>query len=937
PDQRLVRIFDVTADALRALAAERPMALLIDDVQWADEDSLRMLRYLVRSQAAARIFLMLAIRPEETASVNEAVTLMADMDRLGMLHRLKVGRFSRVESIELLQQVLGGQVDASTAAVMHAQAEGVPFILAEQALAYRDASLVQQIDGVWTLARNAQRMLPSAVRTLIQRRAARLPEATRTALAHAAVLGRSVSLIDLGEIEARLMGEAPAAEDLAASFAPAVAAGLLIQHPDGSPADYTFTHEQVREYAASTLPPPRRRAIHAAIVGMLTRGGDPLPESLPLLAQHALAAGDGELTARASVQAAEAALKANAPEEALRLVELAQPVASRAQDRVALLLLRDSALGTLRRPAQRLEALTELAALAEAMGDTHLEFDVMLRRAAAFRLSEDHDVAASIARRVRDEAAAAGNAPIELAACIELGQDLMRADLGEGMTVTPTEADFDGAWEAFSRAVEIAEAVQDESMVAAATRELGVISMSRVRVGFVKAVEAGQHLEILGRLTAGATIEDILPELPIAPFHADASARFQRALEIYERLGDRQGTMATIIAMATLSWAPNIHLLGSPGQIEEIRRLATRMKTMTRQSERALADAQMLFGAHVYARDRLFADAALAKGAEAFGAARVLGERGLEFAAAGGVALQHAQLGSVEEAGRWLERAAAVASAAPTPLRARQMEAWRGVVCAAAGDAAGAEAHLGRAVALATEHGQPAARCEMLALRALSLAWLVAESDDDRLSTLAEGAAVEALRLTGTLPGHPPWGAQAQAALALVRSGRGDEVGALEAGRAALRLLHDAVREDIPLETILAAARPVLKDGSGEEQGPLLQQLRLTLVLATQRITDEEVRARWFRSRTGRELVRLAGPLDEMSHGVAASRPDAALEPEERSLLRRVTEGRTNAEIARELEIGEDVVIRRLALLFAKIGAASRAQAMTVAITGQLV
>ncbi|TAK76106.1 MAG: ATP-binding protein, partial [Dehalococcoidia bacterium] len=41
PDQRLVRIFDVTADALRALAAERPMALLIDDVQWADEDSLR--------------------------------------------------------------------------------------------------------------------------------------------------------------------------------------------------------------------------------------------------------------------------------------------------------------------------------------------------------------------------------------------------------------------------------------------------------------------------------------------------------------------------------------------------------------------------------------------------------------------------------------------------------------------------------------------------------------------------------------------------------------------------------------------------------------------------------------------------------------------------------------------------------------------------------
>ncbi len=41
PDRRLLRVFDLAAVALRALAAQRPLAVLVDDLQWADEDSVR--------------------------------------------------------------------------------------------------------------------------------------------------------------------------------------------------------------------------------------------------------------------------------------------------------------------------------------------------------------------------------------------------------------------------------------------------------------------------------------------------------------------------------------------------------------------------------------------------------------------------------------------------------------------------------------------------------------------------------------------------------------------------------------------------------------------------------------------------------------------------------------------------------------------------------
>ena len=104
------------------------------------------------------------------------------------------------------------------------------------------------------------------------------------------------------------------------------------------------------------------------------------------------------------------------------------------------------------------------------------------------------------------------------------------------------------------------------------------------------------------RVTAGERPEKVLATLSAAPIVSEAESRLRRALEIYERLGDRQGTMSTIIAMAYVSWAPDIHMPGSAKRIEEIRRLATRMKLLTKESERAVAEAQMLYGSHVYSR-----------------------------------------------------------------------------------------------------------------------------------------------------------------------------------------------------------------------------------------------------------------------------------------------------------------------------------------------
>ncbi|MGZ8585699.1 MAG: LuxR C-terminal-related transcriptional regulator [Actinomycetota bacterium] len=795
------------------------------------------------------------------------------------------------------------------------------------AFAYREGGMIQEIDGVWTLADNAERLVPSAVKTLISRRAAKLPDDTKALLAVAAILGRRFSLEDLREVRIRVDGAAPDAEELAEILAPAVTAGLLTEHEEASAADYSFPHEQVREFTAATLTSAARRAIHAAIVGLLM-SGEPSAASLPLIARHAKAAGDAAVCVRFSVEASRNALAANAPEEVLRVVELALPSASTPEQRVSLLDARDRALDMLRRPQDRMQGLAELAALAEALGDARLGIDVRLRRAAAMRTAEDHDRAAELAREVRDLAVEREDPAGELAACMELGQDLLRAPAGESYTPAAKEVDLDGAAEAFDRAMELAQQLDDVAAEAAATRERGVIELGRVRAWFIEQLELGQHIVIAQRVASGEALEDILTELPIAPAYVETFGLLQRALELFERLGDRRGAMSTIIALAYLNWAPDIHLgSSSVRHIEEIRRLTSRMKAFTNESERAAFEAQMLYGTHVFARAKVIPDLAIAKGLEAHRFAKEIGEPNLEFLAAGGTAMVVLDLGDTDEARAWIDRAAAVATDHPSPLRARRLETWRGIADAAADDAAGMRAHLERALQQATDSGQIAARCEALARLAVESSRLGVRLGDGDLMTLAERSAAEASELFATLPGHAPWGAQADAARARVSLVRGRADEATTFARAAANALQAAMHEDLNLDVLLPGARVLMETDAPEWENGVRQHLQLSLAMIAQRTIDEDVRVRWLCGPRGSEMVALAGPIEApVSHdeGEAPAGGDALL-------LQSLVQGKTNAEIAGELGIDEPAVERRLGELFAAIGASSRADATAFA------
>ena len=579
--------------------------------------------------------------------MTEAVNFVADMERMGLVRRLRIGRFSSVESAELLKRVLGGPVDAASASSMHVQSEGVPFIVEELARTHREAGTLQQVDGVWRLGRNAARLMPSAVRTLIDRRAARLPARTREVLGEAAILGRSFSLRDLRAIDARLgdgerasqalpAGAAsvdnvavPGTDPLADDLAPAVVAGFLLAQAPNEPADYTFAHEQVRQFAMSqTSATRRRRQVHAAIVDLLLESGDPAPAApadagaaRPRRRRHG---------ARRHASRSRPRRRPSIPTPPKRRFDSSSRHCPWCRHRRSPRPPRDPRRCVRGPPAFRRPPGGPHRARVRSPRRCAIpafELDVQLRRASALRMSHDEDAAAELARRVRARALERGDSATELRANIELGQALLRSPLGESFGGVATEVDLDGAEEAYRRAVVLAEERHDDRMLAAALREIGMIDYARGRAWYRRRGPGRPSQRVPGSGRRGADIAMLLAGSPIGPLLADATSVLERALAIFERLGDRTGVMSTVIAMAYAKYAPVIHLARSARHLEEIRRVTSRLSEVVTESERARLDLQMLFGVHVYARAKVVPDLALSRGEEAHRAAKLQGDR----------------------------------------------------------------------------------------------------------------------------------------------------------------------------------------------------------------------------------------------------------------------------------------------------------------------
>ncbi len=280
------RLLDAISRTVVSLAGRRPLLVVLEDLHWADESSLDALRLLAGTATSAAV---LVVGTHRDATVEGSPALAATL--AGLLRERGVGVLA-LEPLgpgalaELARAALGADPPADLVAVLHERSDGNPFF-AHQLLALRST------DGLTG-------QVPQGVREILQRRVARLPEASRRVLEAAAVLGRRFTVDEVAHavdstVDAVLDALDPAAE-----------AGLV--GLDEALRGYRFAHVLVRDALYEALAPGRRTRLHARFGEVLA--GD--PERVAEVAHHferAAVLGYGD---RAYAAALEAAARARA-------------------------------------------------------------------------------------------------------------------------------------------------------------------------------------------------------------------------------------------------------------------------------------------------------------------------------------------------------------------------------------------------------------------------------------------------------------------------------------------------------------------------------------------------------------------------------------------------------------------------------------------------
>lgn len=345
-------LFDAVTGVIDDLAREQPVVLLLDDVHWVDEGSLRLLQFLTTDLSSRAVLVVCGWRDHDDVGPRqqELATQVAARGESWLLDGL-----DEADVRTLLELTTGRTPDAGETHVVRERTGGNPLFVSEMGrlASSRGAGSVASI-------------LPASAQATIRRRVARLAQPAADALGAAAVLGASVSVTRLGTLL-----DIPATE-LGVVLDQLVDAGLVTQDGDR----LEFTHALVRDAVYDALPPARRRELHRTAADLVApararRGAQAaerahhLVQALPLVPADAVVAGAEE--------ASRAAASMLAYEEAVawcdRALDLVDPESPRYPD--LLLLAGETRLsaGDLDRAR---EAYLEAAGIARGTDDAEL-------------------------------------------------------------------------------------------------------------------------------------------------------------------------------------------------------------------------------------------------------------------------------------------------------------------------------------------------------------------------------------------------------------------------------------------------------------------------------------------------------------------------------------------------------------------------------------
>lgn len=311
------RLVDQLVERVEEAALHGPVAIVLEDLHWADEGTVAALRAVGRRLTHLPIGLLATLRPSPRPI--ELDRLIETWKADGALH-LPLAPLEHQSVIELAAEIAGGRPGDELERQLSAAA-GNPLFVTELLGSLSEDGVIELVDGVAVVT---ERPLPPSLRLTILRRVSSLGGSTLALLRTASILGTTFSPRDLATVAGRPAGE------VVGDLMEAREAGVVEDAGDL----LRFRHALVRDALYGDLPESARRALHHDAGKLLADAGAP---ALQVAEQLSLGAvpGDREAVQWLSDAARESVLRA--PQTAVGLLERAAalaPVGDPARDQL---------------------------------------------------------------------------------------------------------------------------------------------------------------------------------------------------------------------------------------------------------------------------------------------------------------------------------------------------------------------------------------------------------------------------------------------------------------------------------------------------------------------------------------------------------------------------------------------------------------------------
>ncbi|HEU4422966.1 MAG TPA: BTAD domain-containing putative transcriptional regulator [Pilimelia sp.] len=245
------RLFESITAFASVVTVGRPTVLVLDDLHWADVDSLQLLEFIAPHLAGLRLLVVGTYRDDEVEATHPLAATLAALARLPSLRRVPLPRLTAGEVATFLGVATGTDPTAAFVAAMHVRTDGNPFFLVEL------VRLLEAEGGPLDPAAVERSPVPVGIRDVIRRRLARLPEQTNALLAIAAVAGDEFDL-DVLEVVSGLDEGALDAVEVA------LLTGIVLENAE-RPGRFRFSHALIRQTLHDGMSGVRRARLHARV------------------------------------------------------------------------------------------------------------------------------------------------------------------------------------------------------------------------------------------------------------------------------------------------------------------------------------------------------------------------------------------------------------------------------------------------------------------------------------------------------------------------------------------------------------------------------------------------------------------------------------------------------------------------------------------------